>query len=312
MENLPSSNEQAFDLYTYRKKIPVLCVVILFLFFVFIFAYFLFFSAPRNFQSGTIVNIKEGSSLGSISSNLTTNNIIRSKFIFKVFVVILGGEKSLASGDYLFEEEIPVFLVAKRLARGEHHLAPIKVTIPEGFNNLNIAEIFALKLPNFDKNRFIKNASAQEGYLFPDTYFFLTTDTDLEVVAIMSDNFDKKIKSFSPQISLSGKTQEEIIAMASILEEEASGDADRELISGILWKRININMPLQVDADKSTYKIKGLPKNPISNPGLKAIQASLHPKSSSYLYYLHDKDGNVHYAKNFAEHQINIRKYLVQ
>ena len=126
----------------------------------------------------------------------------------------------------------------------------------------------------------------------------------------MRANFEKKILTLKPDIALSGKTEKEIIIMASLIEGEAKGDADREIISGILWRRITIGMPLQVDVALTTYKTKGLPNSPINNPGLEALKAAIYPKSSSYLYYLHDKKGVIHYAKSFNEHQKNVLKYL--
>ncbi len=126
---------------------------------------------------------------------------------------------------------------------------------------------------------------------------------------MMEGNYQKKIAPIRPQIKASGKSEKDIITMASIIEREAKGP-DRELISGILWHRLAIGMPLQVDAAPETYKAKGLPKNPIANPGMEAIIAALNPKSSDYIYYLHDKDKNVHYAKSFAEHNANRLKYL--
>jgi UPF0755 protein len=69
-------------------------------------------------------------------------------------------------------------------------------------------------------------------------------------------------------------------------------------------------MPLQVDAVPETYKARGLPKSPVGNPGLEAIQTAIHPESSPYLYYLHDKKGDIYYAKTFAEHTRNVAKYL--
>jgi UPF0755 protein len=109
---------------------------------------------------------------------------------------------------------------------------------------------------------------------------------------------------------LSGKSEKEIMVMASIVEREAKGNGDRDFISGILWKRLAIGMPLQADAAPVTYKTKGLPENPIANPGIESIKASIYPKNSSYLYYLHDPNGFIHYAKNFKDHVSNKLKYL--
>ena len=126
----------------------------------------------------------------------------------------------------------------------------------------------------------------------------------------MSDNFERKIKTVRSDIVSSGKSENAIITMASIIEREAKGDIDRGYISGILWNRINKKMPLQVDASPDTYKVKGLPENPICNPGMEAIKASIHPVLSNYLYYLHDRNGIIHYAKTFEEHKKNKLKYL--
>jgi UPF0755 protein len=201
-----------------------------------------------------------------------------------------------------------VYQVAKWIVRGERYMAPVVVTIPEGFNLTEISDAYILKLKKFNKENFL--IKAREGYMFPDTYYFLNTDDEVSVINSMNKNFDKKINPILPEITASGKTEDEIITMASILEREAKGDNDRGVISGILWKRLDAGMRLQVDAAPETYKTSGLPKNPISNPGLEAIHAAIYPQSSLYLYYLHGKDGNTYYAKTFAEHKQNIAKYL--
>jgi len=272
--------------------------------------YFLFFSVPGDFLPGTIVRIEPGSSLRSVSLKLKNENIIRSRVAFEGFVIIFGGEKRVISADYYFENKLSVWQVAWRVSRGKHDMAPVSVTIPEGFSINQIADTFVLQLQNFNRTKFLLETKNKEGYLFPDTYFFLTDDNEEDVIKSMSDNFDKKIKPLLPEIASSGKTEKDIIVMASIIEREAEGDTDRRVISGILWRRISINMPLQVDAAMETYKTRGLPKSPIGNPGLEAIKASIHPQNSPYLYYLHDPDGNIHYAKTFTEHVINKSKYL--
>lgn len=271
---------------------------------------FLFLSAPIDFPIGSSVKIESGMSLRGVSLKLKEENIIRSRLVLEALIIILGGEKKIISANYYFENKLSVFEIAKRITRGEHYMAPISVTIPEGFNVEQTGDVFDEKLADFNKSEFLLQAKSLEGYLFPDTYFFLTTDNEKEVIRLMSENFEKKIDPLLSEITASGKSEKEIIVMASIIEKESKGDADRNLISGILWKRISINMPLQVDAAPDTYKTKGLPSSPICNAGLESIKAAIHPQSTSYLYYLHDKEGNTHYAKSFAEHVKNKLKYL--
>lgn len=293
-----SSNDKVYPKYT-------LSIVAFLVFF-----HFLFLNAPTDFPLGTIVKIEPGMSLQSVSLKLKNEHIIRSRLAFEAFVIIFGREKRVISTDYYFENKLPVYEIARRISKGEHHIAPIVVTIPEGFDINQIADTVAPKLENFDRDKFLLEAKKLEGYLFPDTYFFLTNADEGDVISSMSDNFGKKITPLFPEIVSSGKTGKDIIIMASIVEREAKGDIDRGVISGILWKRLSIGMPLQVDAALQTYKVKGLPKSPIGNPGLLAIKVAIHPQSSPYLYYLHDKDNNIHYAKSFSEHRENISKYL--
>ncbi len=313
MENLPSSNNESKDstslnkkLFFQRKRVFYFFGIIL----CFVLFYFLFFSAPKSFPVGIIINIKDGESLRAVSKDLKTKDMIQSRAIFETLVITLGGEKYIAPGDYLFENRISIFDIAKRFAKGERHLAPIKVTIPEGFNVEDISKVFSDKLPKFNAEKFLAEAIKKEGYLFPDTYFFYTGDTEQNVLNAMNSNFEKKILSIKSEIVSSGKTEKDIIIMASLVEKESKGDIDRDVISGILWHRLLIGMPLQVDSDLYTYKNKGLSLAPICNPGMKSIEAAIHPKVSNYLYYLHDKDGNIHYAKTFEEHKLNKRKYL--
>lgn len=267
-------------------------------------------SAPADIQFPVMVKIQQGSSLRNVSLQLKNERVIRSRVVFEAFAVIYGGEKHIKYSDYLFENKLPVWQVARRISRGEHHLPPVSVTIPEGFDTAQIADVFASKLVNFNKSKFLAEAKKKEGYLFPDTYFFFSTANEIEVLQSISANFNKKIMSIRPEIISFGKTEREVIIMASIIEREAKGDADREFISGILWKRLKMDMPLQVDAAPETYQKRGLPKIPISNPGLEALRAAVHPQNSPYLYYLHDKNGDIHYAKNFTEHIKNKLRYL--
>jgi UPF0755 protein len=180
-------------------------------------------------------------------------------------------------------------------------LAQVRITIPEGYTVKDIASRFN-RFKNFDKDIFSIITRDKEGYLFPDTYFLTGQETETEVVEKMENNFRNKV----------GDIKKDILIMASLLEKEAKTSEDKKIISGILWKRLNTDMLLQVDAslDYDTYLYKGLPLAPICNPGLVSIQATLNPVDSPYWYYLSDKNSNIHYAKTFEEHKINKAKYL--
>src|SRR3989338_8627310 len=148
-----------------------------FLFYLFGTVFFIFFlfhlvlSAPKNFPVGAIVTIPEGSSLRQVSFLLQKNNVINSRSAFELFVILGGGERRIQWGDYLFDVKESVYKIASRIQSGDRHLAPVKITIPEGYTSLDIAGVFALKLSLFDKQKFLLEARPKEGYLFPDTYF---------------------------------------------------------------------------------------------------------------------------------------------
>ncbi|MCP6717927.1 MAG: endolytic transglycosylase MltG [Patescibacteria group bacterium] len=177
-----------------------------------------------------------------------------------------------------------------------------------------------------------KNISL-EGYLFPDTYE-IAYDEELEgIVEKMLDNFNKKLsQSLRNEITKQGKTIFEIITMASLIEKEVQSLNDKKIVSGILWKRLSAGMGLQVDATityitnkksskvskqeteidslYNTYKYRGLPLGPISNPGLESIEAAIYPQNSDYWYYLSALDGETIFSKTLEEHNIAKAKYL--
>ncbi len=184
----------------------------------------------------------------------------------------------------------------------------VRITIPEGYDNQEISKLFDIRFKYFDHDVFIQ--SAPQGYLFPDTYYVGLYMNATATIALLKDNFDTKVSPLMSEINRSGFSLNEIILMASILEAEVRGVNDMKIVSGILWKRLKINMALQVDSSPETYERRGLPKMPLNNPGLNSITAALRPTASPYFYFLTDKSGTVHYAETFEEHKINRAKYL--
>lgn len=296
-------------------------------------AYYGMLRPPEQFPYGALVSVSEGATLTETATSLEEQGIVRSAMALRIVVTILGGERSVHAGDYLFKVPTNALSVARALVVGAYGLEPIRIRVPEGMSVSRMARIFDAQLERFDKDRFIQEAQPQEGYLFPDTYFFLPNATEDTVIKTMRSNFDIHIEELAGAIVASGHTQEEIVIMASILEREASNTTDRRMISDVLWSRIEKGMRLQVDAtfvytlgkgsfditraelrDKNdpynTYVHYGLPPSAIGNPSLDSLRAAATPISNPYLFYLADHSGITHYAKTYTEHLRNKAKYL--
>lgn len=286
--------------------------------------------APK-FSEEIVIEIPVGYSVRDIARLLHEKNVIRSTHLFELAIDWSDRESVIPAGTYVFKKPENVFAVARRFVEGDHGITRIKVTLPEGVTVRDVLTITAKTLPRVSPNE----ADAflhKEGYLFPDTYFFFTTATTGDVIAAMEKNFFERTADLRKQAEREGKRWEDVVIMASLIEREAATDTDRMLISGILWKRLKIGMPLQVDATfmyllgkssaeltvddlnmdspYNTYRNKGLPPAPIANPGRASLLAALSPKESPYLYYLSGADGIMHYAKTFEEHKLNKEKYL--
>jgi UPF0755 protein len=290
-------------------------------------------SAPAGFPFEKVFSVKRGETLSGAAEGLREAGFIRSEFLFKSYLSLIGGTKGLTAGDYYFTERQGVLGVAWRLSRGQYGLENVRVTIPEGFSSVEIAERIKARFNTFDDREFIRIAAPYEGYLFPDTYFFLPNVSPEEVVSAMTLNYQDKIRELADEIAKFGKPIRDVITMASIIEEEARTEESRRTIAGILWKRLSIGMPLQVDAafafvngkkasseltlddlkiesPYNTYVNKGLPPGPISNPGLDSIRATVTPLSTKYFYYLTDAQGIMRYAVTHDQHVENKFTYL--
>ncbi len=176
-----------------------------------------------------------------------------------------------------------------------------------------------------------------EGVYYPNTYLIPLGEAPADTAKRLIAKFNENFGPYLPQFTAQNIKWTRALTLASIVQREAANTADMPLIAGILWNRLNQNIALGVDAtlqyargdtgngwwapitvaDKqtdspyNTYKYKGLPPHPISNPGIPAIEAVLNPTQTDCIYYLHDKNRVTHCAATYAEHQANIQKYLV-
>lgn len=257
-----------------------------------------------------------------------------SRLIFWPVILVL----SLLSGVLLWY--VPLSRVGEIESLGE---VEVNVTIPEGRNFNQVAAILVKKhlagtmeevlkaqreIIKEGKYKWLEGTVSLEGYLFPDTYRFYRKSDAKYALEKMLQNFEKKAMPVIEN-NKAGKFDlnfKEVLILASIIEKESTRE-DRALIADILIRRLKQDIPLQVDASVNyvtglnktavsveetkidspynTYKYRGLPPGPISNPGLEAIRAVLNPKPNIYWYYLSTKDGKIIYSRNLEEHNKN-------
>ncbi len=287
---------------------------------------------PANFPIASVFHIDQGEPVATILTRLQAQSLVRSPRFLQVSLRVLNTDHSITPGDYYFPHPIGALALAGRITRGDFGIAQAKVTIPEGSTVREIATILKAGIPELDIQGFLTFAQPHEGYLFPDTYFFSSLEKPAAIVERMRNTFEQVFAPYAIAATTTKKTKEEIVVMASLIEKETKFDADRPRVAGILWKRIELGMPLQVDAPffyllrktstqltkddlalesrYNTYRYKGLPVGPIGNPGVKSIKAALFPEASPYLYYLSDKNGVLHYATDLDGHKQNRALYL--
>lgn len=293
--------------------------------------YGLYFSSPAYFPIDSIVRIKKNSTISQVGHSLYEKKMIRSELLFKTLSRFSNSGKIVA-GDYQFKKGTNVFTLSRRFTRGEFGIETKKITIHEGLNAKEIGVLLDKRLPAFDQDVFIEIASKEEGRLFPDTYFIKPSDDETDIVKMMTDNFEEQVGAIKLDLLASNKSLNEILTMASIIELETRTAESRRLVSGVLWNRIKQDMKLQVDAvfpfimekyslqlsmkdlqfdsPYNTYRYKGLPPGPVCNPGLDSIKAAIEPTKTTYLFYLSDRSGKMHYAETYKAHMINRAKYL--
>ncbi len=259
------------------------------------------YTIPSDFREGSSFEVVAGDSVYTISEKLEEAGYINSASLFRVISIYKNRNLKIVEGVYDFKEKLNMLEVVSKFSSAKSDRASLVLTVPEGFTNLDIANRLAsISANRIPKDEFLALAKDYEGKLFPETYYLNSSDDAGIVLEKMLKEFDLKV----------GVVSHEQIVFASILEGEAKSREDMQMVSGILKERLRLNMALQVDVAPITYKERGLPKDPINNPGANAFYATTYPIHSEYLYYITGDDGRMYYAKDFATHKKNIAKYL--
>ncbi len=286
-------------------------------------------SAAQNFE------IKSGDGFREIVAGLASQNLIRSRMAFEFLSILTGSAGKLKPGIYELNQGMSASEILNELVAGIHR--EVSVRIPDGASVYDIDRILSdAGVISSGSLVTLSSEDKIEGKLFPDTYIFLTGSDTKDVVQKFLANFEVKA---APLLD-GGVDAETNLIIASLVEKEVPDYKDRQIVAGIIEKRLKASMPLQIDATicyikavsaypdvsscypltaldfktespYNTYLYGGLPPGPIGNPGLSAINAVLSRRSSSYWYYLSDpKTHKTIFSKTLDEQAQNRVKYL--
>lgn len=291
-------------------------------------------SDPR--QSNQILfHVEKGENAKDISLRLRDAGFLRFVTPFRLFLMLTNTAHRLQAGDYMIGRAMTPYAISQKFLKGD--IIKEHITVIEGWTAEDIAKNIEEKT-NVSKEAFLEatrhseeyrqtfsvledkpKSVGLEGYLFPDTYEILPSDDANDVIKKMLANTEKKL---TPELRAKALFQHrsifQVFTMASLLEKELKSGKEKKIGAGILWTRLRIGMPLQVDAtveyapgsSYDTYKHRGLPLGPIANPGMESIEATLNPTETPYLYYLTKRDGTAVFSRTLEEHNAAKNLYL--
>lgn len=325
-----------------KGKVIIVGIIALFIIVVLLFVNSFLFSAPDPKSSREeVFTIPLNSKEPETIDKLYKQRFIKNTWAFNLALSIKGKHNKIEPGGYYLSKSMDVWEIAQKLT----FPPDLKwVTIPEGLRKEQIGEILAKtfgwnsdELERWNTIYTAMKFDYVEGVYFPDTYLIPVKENGLDIANRMIAHFNGKFAPYYENFAKKDIIWTTGLKLASIIQRETASKKDMPLISGILWNRLLKGIKLEVDATVqyarekrgdnwwapptpndiqemdspyNTYKYKGLPPHPISNPGLDAIDASLNPVETDCIFYLHDKNGQMHCSNTYEEHKKNIKKYL--
>ena len=323
---------------------------------------------PGDPGAAEIFTVTESDDLFAISKRLEQEGFIVNDSVFRSYVSSKGGLDILA-GFFTMKPRDHVGNIL-RVLRTPPNETLTNVTFPEGFTLEQMAERLGEEIKTVTEIDFLtktgdtaaeisavrsiyqpESVTTLEGLLFPDTYLVSGDETATQVAQQMLKLMERvgRQEGLDDSLNTVGLTPYQVLTIASIIEREAKVPEDRAKISRVIYNRLAIGMPLEIDATLfykqnldlpflelkaidspyNSYLYTGLPPTPISNPGRAAINAALNPAPNPsagdpicreftdgspclYLYYvLYDKDGHHKFASTLAQHQANVQAAII-
>ena len=342
-----------------NKKIIILIISILIVILFIVGLYFYGLTSVSSKSDKVTFTVKQGASTKNVINSLYEADIIKSKVSTMIYIK-LNNDIMIQAGTYELDRSFSTKEIFEILSNGKVINDTIAVTFIEGKKLVHFVKTISEKfgyseaeiLSTLSDNEYLKELIKEydclsndilnsdiyyplEGYLFPATYEFYKTSSIKTIIEKMLDKTESIYDKYSDLIEKTDYNFHEILTMASIIENESMLQEDRDEVSQVIHKRLDINMSLgmdvttyygvkkelsetltKVDLDaNNAYNTRktsflGLPVGPICNPSEASINASLNPSDTDYVYfYAEISTGKLHFAKSYSEFQGLIQKY---
>ncbi|WP_028973578.1 endolytic transglycosylase MltG [Spirochaeta cellobiosiphila] len=283
-----------------------------------------------------------GESFSSVAQDLEDRNLIKNQYLFRILGKVLNSENKLRSGAFKLSPKLSTWDNYQILINGPQEM--VQITIPEGWTINKIGKLLerkgitdyidfktAVSDPVLLSELGIIDKTA-EGYLFPDTYKFVPGQDAESVVKFLVNEFYSKISSIYPDWkNLSQDELNKRLILASVIEREFRTPSEAPKIASVFYNRLENGIALEscatieyvlteiegkphperifyrdleIDNPYNTYKYKGLPPGPISNPGLVSLKAAFYPEETNYLFFVIEdpSEGRHRFSETYDQH----------
>lgn len=298
-------------------------------------------------EEGRLFRIEKGSSLNSVISDLTAADILQTHpAVIRAYGLAIRFMGTVKAGEYRIMPDMSLrdvlmlfrsgkvvqrqirFVEGWRFEEWRQHLAGnehIRHTIDEETGR-DIMKMLGIQMDEHPMH--------PEGQFYPDTYQFTSGETDLSILKRAYDRMQRVLHEEWQRRNLGGVLDSpyEALIIASIVERETGYQPDRGRIARVFINRLEKNMRLQSDptviyglgdqydgdlvrshlkhdSPYNTYRHRGLPPTPISNPGRPSIRATMQPEPGDYLYFVGRGDGTSQFSSTLAEHNEAVTRY---
>jgi UPF0755 protein len=298
--------------------------------FLFVLAFVIFHALNQSSESEVVI-IEHGKDKEQVVEEMLEDGFLRKDFSYYFLKLTLALKGDVEPGGYLMKKGMGAVTAALSLEDPEYRFVAVNSGQRKGEIADNLGEVLdwdEKKIKEFGTQYPACELIGQEGFLATGRYL-IHKDEEPEIVQLkMEESMRQKLEDLDV-------TENDVVAIASLIQREAAGKSDMRLISGIIHNRLEEDMPLQIDAtlqyikgeegnwwpvpkadDKyldsqlNTYQNTGVPPAPIATPSDAALKAAMNPLPTDCLYYLHDRWGNIHCSTTYEGHKRNVNYYL--